>query len=622
MQTKVLLVYPEMPVTYWSFRYALPFIGKKSSMPPLGLLTIASLLPKDYQIKLVDMNVSQLKEKDILEADIVFTSSMIVQKKSLKKVIELCNKLGKPVVVGGPYPTSSYDKIFGVNYFVLNEAEITLPKFLNDYQLGKAKFIYLDETKPNITKTPPPRFDLINWKNYSTMALQYSRGCPFSCEFCDIVAMFGNNPRTKTPEQFLTEMQSLYNVGYRGSLFIVDDNFIGNKKNVKKLLPEIISWQKKMDYPFVLFTEASVNLAGDEELMNMMVQAGFNMVFLGIETPVKESLILTHKMQNVKSDLLENVHKIQRKGIEVTAGFIIGFDNDPEDVFDRQIHFIQSAGIPTAMVGLLTAIPKTQLYNRLKAENRLIEESSGNNTHDLRLNFLPKMDVNKLIKGYKRVIAEIYKPEMYFQRCLIFLKNLTPNRNFNRKITFSELRAFILSLLLQTFSFYGWHYWKFIVKAFFVKPKLLSEAITMAIKGHHFFKITSEVLAVDSFKLHLEKLVKSLKERVKEATSIEFEEKIYNISAPLLKSLSGLTVGESIRSALSELDKRDAIVQGVRDLKAYREQVLKELQKEYHKLHKDFQPYVEDALKNFEEMIDEIIFELSGAVLQPVPIKI
>jgi radical SAM superfamily enzyme YgiQ (UPF0313 family) len=585
MSRNVLLVYPEMPATYWSFRYTLPFIGKKASLPPVGLLTVAAMLPEDYHVKLVDMNVSALKAKDIMEADIVMTSSMIVQKRSLEKVIELCNELEKPVVAGGPYPTSSHEKITGVSHFVLNEAEVTLPQFLSDYEAGQAKPFYSDEAKPDITKTPAPRFDLIDTRKYASMALQYSRGCPFSCEFCDIVAMFGHTPRTKTPEQFVAEMERLYEAGYRGSLFVVDDNFIGNKKNVKELLPAISDWQAKRKHPFKLFTEASVNLAADEELMDMMVEAGFGMVFLGIETPSKESLIATHKMQNAKSDLLDCVHKIQKKGMEVTGGFIVGFDSDPEDIFERQIHFIQKSGVAAAMVGLLTALPNTQLFQRLKAENRLVEESSGGNNTDLSLNFLPKMDMNKLLVGYKKVISEIYKPEMYFHRCLTLLKNLAPHRSFKRRVRLTELRALVLSLLRQTFSFYGWHYVKFISKAAFTKPALFSEAIAMAVKGHHFLKITKEVLAVDKFKAYLEKLSQSFHDKVKEMSSLEIREK------------------------LSELT-------------AYRDHAVAELRREYQNLHVDFQPFVDEALRNFENRIDEIILELSAAIPQPVPVKI
>ncbi|MBL7995129.1 B12-binding domain-containing radical SAM protein [bacterium] len=588
MSTKVLLVYPEMPVTYWSFRYTLPFIGKKASIPPIGLLTVAAMLPGDFDVKLIDMNTSKLTDNDILSSDIVFTSSMLVQKRSHEKVVELCNRLHRPIVAGGPYPTSSYEQISGVDHFVLNEAEVTLPQFLNDYKAGCAKHIYLNETKPDITETPAPRFDLLDTKQYAIMALQYSRGCPFSCEFCDIVSMFGHVPRTKTPAQFVEEMDGLYRSGYRGSLFIVDDNFIGNKKNVKELLPAISEWQKKWRFPFTLFTEASVNLSEDSELMDMMVTAGFNMVFLGIETPVKESLVETHKLQNTKSDLLKCISAIQKKGMEVTGGFIIGFDNDPEDIFERQVHFIQQSGIPAAMVGLLTALPNTQLYKRLKSENRLIDLfTSGNNTHDLRLNFVPKMNTKKLVDGYKHVLSEIYKPGKYFHRCITLLKTLTAHRGAKRRIRLPELRALFMSLTCQTFSFYGLHYIKFIGKVLVTRPASFQLAITLAVKGHHFMKITRETLAVANLGAYKEKLLDAFRQIVKE--------KFEGISA----------------SDLTEIMK----IAGT-----YKDQSITDLKREYNRIHHDFQPYAEELLQNFEQMIDEILIELSAGNLQPIRI--
>jgi radical SAM superfamily enzyme YgiQ (UPF0313 family) len=580
-----------MPVTYWSFRYTLSFIGKKASLPPVGLLTVAAMLPENYEVKLIDMNVSKLTERDILDADLVFTSTMLVQKHSHEKLVAMCNRLKKPIVAGGPYPTSSHEKISGVDHFVLNEAEITLPMFLKDYEAGIAQRVYRDETKPDITTTPAPRFDLLDTNKYAAMALQYSRGCPFSCEFCDIVSMFGHVPRTKTPEQFVAEMETLFRSGYRGSLFIVDDNFIGNKKNVKQLLPAVSEWQKRNRFPFTLFTEASVNLAEDNELMDMMITAGFNMVFLGIETPVKESLVETHKMQNIKGDLLNSIHTIQKKGMEVTGGFIIGFDHDPEDIFDRQIHFIQQSGIPSAMVGLLTALPNTKLYQRFKSERRLVEDimTSGNNTHDLRLNFLPKMNTQKLIDGYKRVLGEIYKPDNYFHRCLALLRVFRTHRASKRRVRFTEIRALIHSLTRQTFSFYGWEYLKFMMKALITKPASLEVAVTLAVKGHHFMKITRETLAVDNFRTHLESVIENFREKIKG--------KLDNISA--------INVEEIIES-----------------IKGYRDRTVEELNREYRNLHRDFQPYAEEALKNFEHMIDEIIFQISTGELQPVRVKL
>lgn len=574
MATKTLLVYPEIPPTYWSLKYALPFIGKRAVFPPLGLMTVAAMLPEDFHVTLVDMNVEPLRESAVAAADLIMTSSMIVQKDSLERVIGVCKKHGKTVVAGGPYPTSMNAQIPGVDHFVLNEAEATLPAFLEDYRNGCAKPVYSGTTKPDLSLTPAPRFDLIRKARYSTMALQYSRGCPHNCEFCDIIEMFGRVPRTKTPSQFLQEMDLLYEEGWRGSLFVVDDNFIGNRREVKKLLPEIAAWQQKRNYPFNLFTEATLVLAEDEPLMDQMVLAGFNMVFVGIETPDRETLAVTGKTQNLKADMLQSVRSIQAKGMEVSAGFILGFDGDKDDIFDRQIRFIQDAAIPTAMVGILTALPNTQLYRRLAAQGRITQDSVGGNTHDLRLNFVPTMDLDRLFAGYKRVLATIYKPDRYFDRCLRLLKNTRKHRTSARRIGRTELRAFTLSLLLQTFSSYSWPYWKFMVRGFLAKPSMLAETVTMAVKGHHFFKMTQRFLALENFKSSLDSVARSLPKKAE---------------------------GISLRDLKSK----------TAELEAYRDRVLAEMRTRYRKIHKDFRVYADDALANFKTTMDELIAKIA-----------
>lgn len=507
MRKKVLMIYPEFPVTYWSLKHALSFVNKKTAAIPLGLLTVAALLPEDYYVTLIDMNVDKLTRKKILNADIVFISSMIVQKKSFDEVVALCNELGVPVVAGGPYPTSSYEKISGVDYFVLNEAEITLPAFIRDLEEGNPGKLYLNTEKPDITKTPPPRFDLIDFKNYNNIALQNSRGCPFNCEFCDIIELFGRVPRFKEPLQFIHEMELVYRQGFRGSLFIVDDNFIGNKKKVKELLRCIVDWQKERDYPFSLFTEASINLAADDEILNLMVDAGFDMVFVGIETPDTEALKSCNKNQNLNIDLYESVRRIQNKGIEVTGGFIVGFDQDTEDIFDRQIEFIQKAGIPMAMVGILGVLPNTQLYRRLKKEGRLKENNdfSGNDNQDLRMGFIPIIPEETIIKGYKKIISEIYNPKNYFERCYTFFEHFPSERQKHKSlISVSNLRALILSFVKQTFSRYSFHYLRFLLKVMIHKPECFPMAIEHAIKGYHFFIITEEIIKADQLSSQIE----------------------------------------------------------------------------------------------------------------------
>lgn len=542
MSKKILLVYPEIPTTYWSFSYALPFIGKKALLPPLGLITVASLLPEDYEVSLIDLNVGQLQRRDIEEAELVFISAMIVQKKSFEQIVRMCNECGRPVVAGGPYPISSYEDIEGVDFFVLDEAELTLPKFLSDLEAGSPKKLYRDHDKPDITRTPPPRFDLIDIEAYDSMPLQYSRGCPYNCEFCDIIEMFGRIQRTKTPSQFIREMAAVYSTGFRGQLFIVDDNFISNRRKVKALLKEIIAWQREHNSPFSLSTEASIDLAQDDELLDLMVEAGFTMAFIGIETPDEKTLAFTRKGQNLKSGLMESILKIQKRGIEVTGGFILGFDTDPPDIFDRQIDFIQRAGIPIAMIGLLNALPNTRLYRRLKEEGRLLKASTGNNTHDLTLDFKPLMPAETLIRGYKRVIATLYSPKKYFERCSTLISRLPVKTKSVRSLSWIEIKALFLSIAKQAFSSYGIHYLRFLAAVLLTRIRLFPDAASMAIKGYHFFKITNEVAMAEEFSCRLTTARQSFQPRVAEiirkgkiVLAVEMEKHILLILSHLQK---------------------------------------------------------------------------------------
>lgn len=542
MSKKILLVYPEIPTTYWSFSYALPFIGKKALLPPLGLITVASLLPEDYEVSLIDLNVGQLQRRDIEEAELVFISAMIVQKKSFEQIVRMCNECGRPVVAGGPYPISSYEDIEGVDFFVLDEAELTLPKFLSDLEAGSPKKLYRDHDKPDITRTPPPRFDLIDIEAYDSMPLQYSRGCPYNCEFCDIIEMFGRIQRTKTPLQFVREMAAVYSTGFRGQLFIVDDNFISNRRRVKALLKEIIAWQREHNSPFSLSTQAGIDLAQDDELLDLMVEAGFTMAFIGIETPDEKTLAFTRKGQNLKSGLMESILKIQKRGIEVTGGFILGFDTDPPDIFDRQIDFIQRAGIPIAMIGLLNALPNTRLYRRLKEEGRLLKASTGNNTHDLTLDFKPLMPAETLIRGYKRVIAALYSPKKYFERCSTLISRLPVKTKSVRSLSWIAIKALFLSIAKQAFSSYGIHYLRFLAAVLLTRIRLFPDAASMAIKGYHFFKITNEVAMAEEFSCRLTTALRSFQPRVAEiirkgkiVLAVEMEKHILLILSRLQK---------------------------------------------------------------------------------------
>jgi radical SAM superfamily enzyme YgiQ (UPF0313 family) len=490
---KVLLVYPEFPETYWSFRHALAFEGKRSAFPPLGLLTVSAMLPDGWERRLVDMNVRSLKPADIEWAEMVFISAMIVQKDSLERVVELCKAQGKRVVVGGPYVSTGAQQLPAADHIFVGEAETTLPEFLSDLESGCARRLYKAAERPALTLTPVPHFRLAELDRYSAMSVQYSRGCPFNCEFCDIIEIYGRVPRTKTNEQMLSELDALYSLGWRGLVFIVDDNFIGNKRNVKLLLPCLIEWSEAHRAPFSFITEASVNLAEDDALLEMMQRANFRRVFLGIETPVEESLKEAQKGQNTRRDLLASVKKIQSYGMEVMAGFIVGFDTDPADIFERQINFIRESAIPLAMVGLLTALPDTQLWRRLEREGRLLEESTGNNT-DGSLNFVPRMNAARLIEGYQRILRTIYSPAEYYQRALACLSHLTHGAEPRRSSILRDGRAFLRVILaLGVRDRERAEFWRYMKSAMLLHRPHFSHAVTLAAMGYHFRKLTEGV---------------------------------------------------------------------------------------------------------------------------------
>lgn len=486
----ILLVYPRYPDTFWSFRHALRFISKRASFPPLGLLTVASMLPNDWGKRLVDMNVKPLKDDAIRWSDYVFISAMAVQKKSAQEVIERCKRLGRKTVAGGPLFTSAPDAFDSVDHLVLNEAEITLPHFLADLEKGDPRHLYTASAWPDLHKTPIPQWGLVRMKDYASMNIQYSRGCPFNCEFCDIIVLNGRVPRTKTKQQVLAELTSLYDHGWRDSIFFVDDNFIGNKRKLKaELLPAIISWMEEHKYPFSFVTETSIDLADDEELMHLMVQAGFEIVFVGIETPHEESLAECNKFQNKGRDLVASIKRIQQHGLQVMGGFIVGFDQDPPSIFEKQINFIQKSGIVTAMVGLLNAPRGTRLYQRLRRENRLIDDITGDNT-DCSINFIPKMGSAKLVNGYRRIMKTIYAPANYYKRIRTFFRYYRTWRKPPIQFRLSYLKAFLKSIWhLGVKGEERLHYWRLVVSTILKRPRYLSLAITLAIYGFHFRQV-------------------------------------------------------------------------------------------------------------------------------------
>ena len=492
---RILFIYPEFPATFWSFKHALRFVNKKSALPPLGILTISSMLPAAWEKRLVDCNVRMLRDEDILWSDMVFISGMTVQKESAQSIIDRVKTFGKTIIAGGPLFTTGYEEFKNVDCFVLNEGEVTVPLFLEDWENGGMKHVYTSDEKPGIENTPLPDWDLIHVNDYLNLSVQFSRGCPFSCEFCDIIIMNGRIPRTKTTSQMIAEFDAIYAKGWKGGVFIVDDNFIGNKNKVKDLLKNIKVWMKEKKYPFTLFTEASINLAQDEELMMLMREANFDNVFIGIETPDENALKSCDKIQNQNINMIDSIKTIQRNGMAVMGGFIVGFDTDTPKIFDRMVQFIQKSGVVTAMVGLLNALPKTKLHERLSSEGRLLDKpSSGNNT-DSSINFLPKMDLDVLVNGYRNILEQLFTPRNYYKRITTFLKEYSPFVKGKKKHIplFKSIKILNYSLFKFGFLDKGrFYFWKMFFWALIRKPYLLADVLSYTISGFHCRKVLME----------------------------------------------------------------------------------------------------------------------------------
>lgn len=487
---KILLVSPRTPETFWSFKYVLRFVAKKAAFPPLGLLTVAAMLPREWKLKVIDLNVSRLDDADLAWADCVFLSAMIVQQESVREIARRCAALGKSIVAGGPLFTTGHESFPEIPHFVLGEAEDIMPQLVADLAAGTLQPMYRAAGFPQLEQTPIPRYDLINPRSYVTMAAQFSRGCPFDCEFCDIIVMNGRTPRTKSPAQFVAELEALRRRGWRDMVFVVDDNFIGNKARTRVLLQAIIAWRQRTRAGMGFLTEASVNLADDPELCRLMVAAGFRKVFVGIETPSAAALEECRKLQNRGRDLVAAVATLQQAGLEVMGGFIVGFDSDTGDIFKQQFDFIQRSGVATAMVGLLTALPQTRLYQRLKREGRLLRESTGNNTMAA-LNFRPKLNREYLENGYRELMRRLYEPRNYYRRIRVFLQNYRTHGE-RLRVSRADLRAFVKSFwLLGVWHRGRFSYWWFFLTTMLRRPHKLRVAIELAIVGHHFRRIAA-----------------------------------------------------------------------------------------------------------------------------------
>src|ERR1039457_6220653 len=497
-----LLVYPEFPETFWSFKHALKFLGKQAAQPPLGLMTVAALLPRWWSKRLGDTNVEGLRDRDLAWADAVLPSGMHIQSDSLLAIVERCRAQGLRTVVGGPIASSVPPAELKADHVVIGEAESLIGVVALDLEKGTAKPVYQAAERPEMATSPLPDLSLIKMKRYSTMTVQYSRGCPFNCEFCDIIEIYGRRPRVKAITQVLAELDQLYAAGWREAVFIVDDNFIGNKKRAKELCAALAEWRGQHKTSFDFLTEASLNLADDPELMQLMKDAGFISVFLGIETPDESGLISANKLQNTRRSLLDSVALIQSYGMQVMGGFILGFDTDREDIFDRMVEFIQKSGIPVAMVGLLQAMPGTQLFQRLRKEGRILDAGHGDNTDD-KLNFVPAMDATQLVEGYRSVLKRIYSCEAYYERVKLDLSRTHPRpskeseraqRTRQKWLTKGNARAFVTSIIRQgVLGKQRWSYWKFLMSVATRYRHCVGAAMTLAVMGYHFQVMTSRL---------------------------------------------------------------------------------------------------------------------------------
>ena len=491
---RILLLYPLFPKSFWSFEKALALVGKKALLPPLGLVTVAAILPQQWEFKLVDRNVREVRDQEWDWAELVVLSGMIVQKEDLLAQVQEAKRRGKPVAVGGPYPTTLPDEVqaVGADYLVLDEGEITLPMFVEAIERGETSGTFRATEKPAVTETPIPRYDLLEFDAYDNMSVQFSRGCPFQCEFCDIIVLYGRKPRTKTPEQLLSELERLYDLGWRGAVFMVDDNFIGNKRNVKLLLKELKVWMAQKNYPFNFTTEASVDLAKDPELMELMAECNFTSVFLGIETPDEESLTLTKKFQNTRDSLNESIEAITRAGLRVMAGFIIGFDGEKPGAGDRIIQFVEQTAIPMAMFSMLQALPNTALWHRLEKEGRLLDQG-GNINQTTLMNFVPTRPIEEIAREYIEGFCQLYDPEQYLDRAFRhFIKMGVPKHSGKlklSKLSWKDLRALAIlcwrqGMVRKT----RWKFWLNLFKILQSKPSLVTRYLTVCAFFEHFFE--------------------------------------------------------------------------------------------------------------------------------------
>jgi radical SAM superfamily enzyme YgiQ (UPF0313 family) len=493
----VLLIYPLFPKSFWSFEKTLALLDRKAMLPPLGLVTVAAILPQEWNFKLVDRNIRQITAAEWAWADLVILSAMIVQKEDLLAQIQEAKRRGKRVAVGGPYPTALPQEVtdVGADYLILDEGEITLPLFIDAISRGESSGIFRSGgEKPDVTNTPIPRFDLLEFDAYAEMSVQFSRGCPFQCEFCDIIVLYGRKPRTKSPAQLLSELDYLYELGWRRSIFMVDDNFIGNKRNVKLFLKELQPWMVAHEYPFSFATEASVDLAQDQELMDAMVRCNFGSVFLGIETPDEESLAFTQKFQNTRDSLSEAVYKITRSGLRVMAGFIIGFDGEKSGAGARIVKFVEQTSIPTALFSMLQALPDTALWHRLAKENRLRSKSANINQTTL-MNFVPTRPLAEIASEYVEAFWELYEPSRFLDRAYRHYRILgeatypKKGKGAKKPLNWKVLRALLTICWRQgVLRNTRWQFWRNLWSMYKHNPGGISSYLSVCAQIEHFLE--------------------------------------------------------------------------------------------------------------------------------------
>jgi radical SAM superfamily enzyme YgiQ (UPF0313 family) len=487
----VLLVNPEFPDSFWSMKHSLRFSRARWAFPPLGLVTVAALLPQHWTFRLVDLNVETLRDDDLRWADVVMLTGMLVQRPSLHRTLARCREIGVRTVVGGPYATALPHDLADAGVVVVGELEEIASALAADLEAGRPHPVYREAGKPDLARSPLPRFDLLDPSAYYLMSLQFSRGCPFTCEFCDIIVLYGRRPRTKSAAQVIAELDAIAETGFVGPILFVDDNFIGNQKAVKAILPELGRWRRRQGPHFSFFTEASINLADDPELLELMTGAGFAGVFVGIETPSPEALRETRKLQNLRGDLVAQVHELQDHSLDVAGGFILGFDHDGPDIFDRMIRFVRESSIPTAMVGLLVALPNTPLYHRLERDRRLRPEIPGDQFG--LTNVVTVLPAETLVAGYARVLRALFDPEPYFERARDNLRRLRPSAP--RPLAWRDLEAGARAIWAQGIvGRYRRDYWRFLGWTFRHHPRLLARALEMAAVGHHQITYAREVV--------------------------------------------------------------------------------------------------------------------------------